>query len=63
MVKKVKIKKKYKKKGKVIKTSVIDTILLQPPRGMRDILPEDQPYWEHIRKIYPGFHMNMDFRE
>ncbi|MFH0969429.1 MAG: histidine--tRNA ligase [Patescibacteria group bacterium] len=50
MVKKVKIKKKYKKKGKVIKTSVIDTILLQPPRGMRDILPEDQPYWEHIRK-------------
>ena len=24
---------------------------MQPPRGMRDILPEDQPYWEHVRRV------------
>jgi histidyl-tRNA synthetase len=27
-----------------------DILLLQPPRGMRDILPVDQPYWERVRK-------------
>lgn len=46
-VKKVK-KSAAKKSAK--KTPEKETILLQPPRGMRDILPEDQPYWEHIRR-------------
>lgn len=27
-----------------------EPLLLQPPRGMRDILPVDQPYWERVRK-------------
>lgn len=29
-------------------------LLLQPPRGMRDILPIDQPYWERVRKSLAG---------
>lgn len=28
-----------------------DKLLLQALRGMRDILPEDQPYWERVRKV------------
>lgn len=27
-----------------------EMLMLQPPRGMRDILPIDQPYWERVRK-------------
>ncbi len=27
-----------------------EVLLLQPPRGMRDILPIDQPYWDRVRK-------------
>lgn len=26
-------------------------IMLQPPRGMRDLLPGDQPYWSQIRRV------------
>lgn len=35
------------------KTSVkeIEPIMLQPPRGMRDLLPKDQPYWEQARRV------------
>jgi histidyl-tRNA synthetase len=35
-----KVKKKVKKKD----------LILQPPRGMHDILPVDQPLWEKVRK-------------
>lgn len=48
-----KVKKVIKKstvKRLVKKVPEKEPILLQPPRGMRDILPEDQPYWEHIRR-------------
>lgn len=27
-----------------------EVLRMQPPRGMRDILPIDQPYWEKVRK-------------
>ena len=27
-----------------------ETLMMQPPRGMRDILPSEQPYWERVRK-------------
>jgi histidyl-tRNA synthetase len=41
------VKKEPKKEAaKETKT----TLVLQPPRGMRDILPDDQPYWERVRK-------------
>ncbi len=45
--KKVAVKKNSSKKDVKEK----EPILLQPPRGMRDILPEDQPYWEHVRRV------------
>jgi len=49
---KKKIKKKPVKKLKLKKADVVtETIILQPPRGMRDILPEDQPFFEQIRKV------------
>jgi histidyl-tRNA synthetase len=28
-----------------------EEILLQPPRGMRDILPGEQPYWNQVRRV------------
>ncbi|HCP08586.1 MAG TPA: histidine--tRNA ligase [Candidatus Moranbacteria bacterium] len=44
-----KIKKMVKNKGKKAEAQK-EPLLLQPPRGMKDILPEDQPYWDHIRR-------------
>ena len=46
--KKVIKKAAFKKPAKKVPEK--EPILLQPPRGMRDILPEDQPHWEHIRR-------------
>lgn len=43
----VKIKKQLKKKKPVKK----EKILLQFPKGMHDILPEDQLLWEKVRKL------------
>lgn len=40
------LKKKIKKTKSVKKEKVI----LQSPKGMRDILPNDQPFWEKARK-------------
>ncbi|MDD5490066.1 MAG: histidine--tRNA ligase [Candidatus Moranbacteria bacterium] len=28
-----------------------EELLLQPPRGMRDILPSDQIYWQQVRRV------------
>jgi histidyl-tRNA synthetase len=28
-----------------------EALLMQPPRGMRDLLPNDQPYWDRVRRI------------
>lgn len=45
------VKKAMKrKKGKYAGKTVIEPIVLQPPRGMKDILPEEQPYWEQVRR-------------
>lgn len=45
--------KKTSSKARRIKSSKKETepIVLQPPRGMRDILPDDQPYWEQVRRV------------
>ncbi|HCJ45662.1 MAG: histidine--tRNA ligase [Candidatus Moranbacteria bacterium] len=49
-------KKEEKKKG-VVKISVKkspkaeEKIIPRSLRGMRDILPEDQPYWERVRRV------------
>ena len=53
--KKRKILKKSARKVKVAKkeekTQMEEPILLQPPRGMRDILPGEQPYWQQVRRV------------
>lgn len=42
--------KKLSKKPKAAKPEK-EELLLQPPRGMRDILPQDQPYWQQVRRV------------
>ena len=45
-------KRKIAKKSKTVKEAKeIEPVILQPPRGMKDILPEEQPYWDQVRKI------------
>ncbi|MDD5397380.1 MAG: hypothetical protein PHW24_05010, partial [Candidatus Moranbacteria bacterium] len=41
-------KKASKEKAKA---QVEEEILMQPPRGMRDLLPGDQPYWNQLRRV------------
>jgi len=58
--KKRRVKKNSKRKPKKTKSSVFangkkkvqteEPILMQSPRGMHDILPGEQPYWNQIRK-------------
>jgi histidyl-tRNA synthetase len=44
------LRKKTVKK-KILETKVDEPIVLQPPRGMKDALPEDQPFWDQVRKV------------
>jgi hypothetical protein len=49
---KKKIVRKKSKKFKVgEKSKEREELLLQPPRGMKDILPEEQPYWDQVRRV------------
>lgn len=43
-------KKATPKESKKVIAPEKEVLMMQPPRGMRDILPVDQPYWERIRK-------------
>lgn len=45
-----KISNKTSKKNKKEKPKE-DLLVLQTPRGMKDILPKDQPYWEQVRRV------------
>ncbi len=45
------VKKNFKKNISKKKEKKSKEILLQNPRGMRDILPEEQNYWDQIRKV------------
>lgn len=49
MVRKKKNVKKSARKPKAVE--IKEALLLQPPRGMRDILPKDQPFWQQVRKV------------
>ena len=44
-----------KKTAKTVKkqkpVEIKEELLLQPPRGMRDTLPKDQPYWQQVRRV------------
>lgn len=46
---KVAAAKTVKKADKPVKSE--EEILLQALRGMRDILPDEQPYWERVRRV------------
>jgi len=39
-----------KARGKETGKAIIEPIVLQPPRGMKDILPDEQPYWDQVRR-------------
>lgn len=65
--KKVLMKKSAgKKKGAVEKmvapTPPQEEILLQALRGMRDILPDEQPYWERVRRILSHAQLEYGYR-
>jgi len=49
-VKTAKAKSVSKRSPKKVE-KVLEEIMLQPPRGMRDLLPGEQPYWAQIRRI------------
>ncbi|MFA7209814.1 MAG: histidine--tRNA ligase [Parcubacteria group bacterium] len=58
IIKKPAVKKeivKNSKKMAVKKTAIakkeVEPIVAQPPRGMKDILPVDQPYWDQVRRV------------
>lgn len=48
-------KKTLEKKSQKFKLSAKpkerEELLLQPPRGMKDVLPQDQPYWDQVRRV------------
>jgi histidyl-tRNA synthetase len=50
MPRKKKTSKKLIRKTKAAKPEK-EELLLQPPRGMRDILPADQVYWQQVRRV------------
>ncbi|HCU70180.1 MAG TPA: histidine--tRNA ligase [Candidatus Moranbacteria bacterium] len=50
VVKAVKTERKTKNRKEAVKKE-LEPIVLQAPRGMKDILPEDQPYWEQTRRV------------
>ncbi|HMN19064.1 MAG TPA: histidine--tRNA ligase [Candidatus Moranbacteria bacterium] len=43
--------KKVSSKQAKAAAKVEEEIMLQPPRGMRDLLPGDQSYWNQIRRV------------
>lgn len=46
-----KVAKKRIARKKTEPEQLEEPILLQPPRGMRDILPGEQPYWNQARRV------------
>lgn len=44
------------------KPSAKEISLVQTLRGMRDILPEDQPYWERVRRTLSGVSQEFGFQ-
>jgi histidyl-tRNA synthetase len=45
-----KIINKTVKKSKKPDVKERESLLLQPPRGMKDILPEEQGFWDQVRR-------------
>lgn len=52
-----------KKAPKASKNQVVEEeILMQPPRGMRDLLPGDQPYWNQLRRVLARVSLDYGFQ-
>ncbi len=51
MSRKKSITKKNVRKPKKNQAIKKEEFILQPPRGMRDILPADQVYWQQVRRV------------
>src|SRR6266702_4622708 len=47
---------------KKAKPQVEEEILMQPPRGMRDLLPGEQPYWNQLRRILSRISLEYGFQ-
>lgn len=45
-----------------LKPQLEEEILMQPPRGMRDLLPGDQPYWDQIRRVVSRMALEYGFQ-
>lgn len=45
----VKVKKASRRTREAKKE--VEPVLLQPLRGMKDIMPEEQPYWDQVRRV------------
>lgn len=39
-----------------------EELMMQPPRGMRDILPGEQPYWNQIRRVMSRMALEYGFQ-
>lgn len=63
-VEKKAMKTAAEKKSKVVKNNkpAEEEIMLQSPRGMRDLLPGDQPYWNQIRKVLQRMALEYGFQ-
>ncbi|EKD46640.1 MAG: hypothetical protein ACD_67C00134G0004 [uncultured bacterium] len=48
--------------AKKAKPQVEEEILMQPPRGMRDLLPGDQPYWNQLRRVISRVSLDYGFQ-
>lgn len=44
------------------KAQIEEEILMQPPRGMRDLLPGDQPYWNQLRRVISRLSLDYGFQ-
>jgi histidyl-tRNA synthetase len=44
------------------KQQVEEELMLQPPRGMRDLLPGEQPYWNQIRRVITRIALEYGFQ-
>lgn len=46
-----KLKTKKTKASNLYEDDIEELMILQPVKGMRDILPGEQPYWQKVRKV------------
>lgn len=53
---------KTSRSNEKVKAEIEEEILMQPPRGMRDLLPGDQPYWNQLRRVVSKLSLDYGFQ-